>query len=304
MAKTETEAMRRLAKRGGRKKGKAVSVWADVRYRLLRNGAAIFGMTVILILLLFALFPKLFVQYGYDDQDYSQTFIAPCIEHPMGTDNLGRDVFCRIVYGTRISLTVGAAAMMFSLLVGGILGAIAAVYGGWLDNLIMRTEDIFMAIPYVLMAIAICAALGTGIVNLIIAIAIADVPSFARTVRAAIITVRNQDYIEAARAVGASKMRLVIRHMIPNAMGPIIVHATMDIAGAITTAAALSFIGLGVAPPTPEWGCMLSDAKQFITDFDKWYVVAFPGLIIMLTVFAFNMLGDGLRDAFDPKLKD
>lgn len=304
MSKIETEAMRRLEKHKRSEKKKAVGVWAEIRYRLFRKGTAVFGMAVILVLLLFALFPKLFTHYGYDDQDYAQTFIAPCAEHIMGTDNLGRDIFARIVYGTRISLLIGASSMAFSLIVGGILGSIAAVYGGWVDNLIMRIEDIFMAIPSMLLAISICAALGTGLVNLIIAISLANIPALARTVRAAILTVRDQDYIEAARAVGAGKWRMIIRHMIPNAMGPIIVRATLHLAGAITTAAALSFIGLGVAPPTPEWGSMLSASKQFITDFTKWYVMVFPGLMIMLTVFAFNLLGDGLRDAFDPKLKD
>ncbi len=304
MAKMETEAMRRLAKKRRKTKNEAVSVWSEVRYQLFRNPGAVFGVVVLGILLLFALFPTLFAHYGYDDQDFTRIFVPPCLSHPMGTDNLGRDIFSRVVYGARISLFVGIVSMVCSLIIGSALGSLAAVYGGGVDNLIMRVGDIFMAIPGTLLAISICAALGTGMVNLIIAITIAQVPSFSRTVRAAILTVKDQEYIEAAQAIGASKWRQVVRHMIPNALGPIIVRATLDVAGGITTAAALSFIGLGVAPPTPEWGAMLSTAKQFITDFNKWYVVAFPGIMIMLTVFALNLFGDGLRDAFDPRLKD
>lgn len=305
MAKMHTEAMERLNKK--RKKNKnaaATSVWAEVRYRLLRNRAAVFGLVVLTILILFALFPTLFTKYGYDDQDYTSIFIAPCLQHPMGTDNLGRDIFARIIYGARISLFVGIVSMLCSLAAGGILGALAAVNGGWVDNLIMRICDVFMAIPGTLLAISICAALGVGMTNLIIAITIAQIPSFSRTVRAAILTVKDQEYIEAARAIGASKWRMVLRHMVPNAMGPIVVRATLDVAGGITTAAALSFIGLGVQPPTPEWGAMLSSAKQYITSFSKWYILVFPGIMIVLTVFALNLFGDGLRDAFDPRQTD
>lgn len=301
MSKMNTEAMKRLEKKRKSKKNEPVGLWSEVVYRLTRNRAAIFGLCVIIILTVFALFPQLFAQYGYDDQDYSRTFIAPCAEYPMGTDNLGRDIFSRVVYGTRISLSVGVLCMVCSLIVGGTLGSIAAVYGGATDNIIMRICDIFMSIPSTLLAISICAALGNGMVNLIIAITIALVPSFSRTVRASMLTVKDQEYIEAARAIGAGRARMILRHMIPNAIGPIIVAATLNVAGSITAAAALSFIGLGVQPPTPEWGCMLSTAKQYITSLDKWYIVAFPGIMIMLTVFALNLFGDGLRDAFDPR---
>lgn len=304
MAKMHTDAMERLKKNKKKKKNEAVGIWGEVVYRISRNKAAIFGLCVLLVLILFAFFPQVFARYGYDDQDYTRIFVAPCLEHPMGTDNLGRDIFSRVVYGARISLFVGIISMLSSLIIGGVLGALAAVNGGATDNFIMRICDVFMAIPGTLLAISICAALGTGMVNLIIAITIAQVPSFARTVRAAILTVKDQEYIEAARAIGANKWRMILRHMIPNAMGPIIVRATLDVAGGITTAAALSFIGLGVQPPTPEWGSMLTSAKQYITSFDKWYIVAFPGIMIMLTVFALNLFGDGLRDAFDPRLKD
>ena len=168
----------------------------------------------------------------------------------------------------------------------------------------MRICDIFMSIPGTLLAISICAALGNGMTNLIIAITVSMVPSFARTVRASMLTVKDQEYIEAAKAIGASKARLVLRHMIPNALGPIIVSATLNVAASITAAASLSFIGLGVQAPTPEWGCMLNSAKQYFTHADKWYVVAFPGLMIVITVFALNLFGDGLRDALDPRSKN
>ena len=300
----KTPAMERLAKSRKNKKNEPVGVWSEIGWRLTRNRAAVFSMAVLFVLILFALFPQFFARYGYDDQDYSRTFIGPCAEFIMGTDNLGRDIFSRVVYGARISLAVGLLSMLCSLVVGGILGSVAAVSGGATDNVIMRICDVFMSIPSTLLAISICAALGNGMTNLIIAITISLIPSFSRTVRASILTVKDQEYIEAARAIGASKIRLVFRHMIPNAMGPIIVRATLDVAGSITAAAALSFIGLGVTPPTPEWGCMLNQAKQYITSFDKWYIVAFPGIMIMLTVFALNLFGDGLRDAFDPRSKN
>ena len=305
MAKMHPPAMERLEKKRKKKKKtpESVGVWSEIGYRLTRNRAAVFGMVVLFILVLFALFPQFFANSGYDDQDYTSIFLSPSLEHPMGTDNLGRDIFSRIVYGARISLTVGLLSMICSLIVGGILGSLAAVNGGVTDNIIMRICDVFMSIPSTLLAISICAALGNGMTNVIIAITIALVPSFSRTVRASILTVKDQEYIEAARAIGAGKLRLILRHMIPNAMGPIIVRATLDVAGSITTTAALSFIGLGVEPPTPEWGCMLSQAKQYITSLDKWYIVAFPGIMIMLTVFALNLFGDGLRDAFDPRSK-
>ena len=305
MAKMHTPAMERLEKKRKKKKKtpESVGVWSEIGYRLTRNRAAVFGMVVLFILVLFALFPQFFANSGYDDQDYTNIFLSPSLEHPMGTDNLGRDIFSRIVYGARISLTVGLLSMICRLIVGGILGSLAAVNGGVTDNIIMRICDVFMSIPSTLLAISICAALGNGMTNVIIAITIALVPSFSRTVRASILTVKDQEYIEAGPAIGAGKLRLILRHMIPNAMGPIIVRATLDVAGSITTTAALSFIGLGVEPPTPEWGCMLSQAKQYITSLDKWYIVAFPGIMIMLTVFALNLFGDGLRDAFDPRSK-
>ena len=276
-------------------------------YLLARNKLSLAAFILLIIIVLAAVAAPLIVPYPGDiemDTHIADQLLPPSSEHWMGTDELGRDIFSRVVYGARISLTVGLMAMLGSLVVGGTLGALAAVNGNVSDNIIMRICDVFMSIPSTLLAISICAALGNGMTNLIIAITISLIPSFSRTVRASILTVKDQEYIEAARAIGASKIRLVFRHMIPNAMGPIIVRATLDVAGSITAAAALSFIGLGVTPPTPEWGCMLNQAKQYITSFDKWYVVAFPGIMIMLTVFALNLFGDGLRDAFDPRSKN
>ena len=300
MSKMNTEAMKRLEKKRKSKKNEPVGLWSEVVYRLTRNRAAIFGLCVIIILTVFALFPQLFAQYGYDDQDYTRTFIAPCAEYPMGTDNLGRDIFSRVVYGTRISLSVGVLCMVCSLIVGGTLGSIAAVYGGATDNIIMRICDIFMSIPSTLLAISICAALGNGMVNLIIAITIALVPSFSRTVRASMLTVKDQEYIEAARAIGAGRARMILRHMIPNAIGPIIVAATLNVAGSITAAAALSFIGLGVQPPTPSWGYALSFGLRYMRT--AAHMATIPGLAIMFTVLGFNLLGNGIRDITDPRM--
>lgn len=305
MSKLHTEAMKRLEKKKKSKKNEAVGVWSEVIYRLSRNRAAVFGFCVIVILAFFAIFPQTLTQSGYDDQNYSETFIAPCAEHPMGTDDLGRDILTRIVYGARISLTIGIVSMLCSLVVGGLLGALAAVNSGVTDNIIMRICDIFMSIPGTLLAISICAALGNGMTNLIIAITVSMVPSFARTVRASMLTVKDQEYIEAAKAIGASKARLVLRHMIPNALGPIIVSATLNVAASITAARgpelhrprrAGAHAWSGAACSTP--------AKQYFTHADKWYVVAFPGLMIVITVFALNLFGDGLRDALDPRSKN
>lgn len=219
----------------------------------------------------------------------------------MGTDNYGRDILSRIIYGARTSLLIGTLSVVMSVVIGGASGLAAAYYGGKIDETIMRIMDIFYALPSFLLAIAIASALGTGLFNLAIAIAISQVPGYARVVRAAALTVRNQEYMEAIRAIGGSPMRQMLRHMLPNAIAPIIVQATFGMASAIISGAALSFIGVGVTPPTAEWGYMLNAGRQYIRKY--WYIVTFPGLMIMITVFGLNLLGDGLRDAMDPKLK-
>lgn len=300
MAKMQTKAMEEFKKRNSGKLIKSTP-WRDAWKRLKRNNAAMVGLIIIIVLIICALFPQYIAPYGYDDQDYTQKFIFPNKHHIMGTDNFGRDIFSRIVYGARVSIQIGFIAVSMSLITGGLLGAIAAFYGGKTDNFIMRFIDILLSIPSILLAISIASALGPGLFNLMIAVGIGDLPTYARTVRAAVLTIKEQEFIEAARAVGASDLRLIFKHIIPNSLAPIIVQATLGVAGAILSAAGLSFIGLGIQPPTPEWGSMLSAGRQYIRDY--WYIVIFPGLTIMATILALNLFGDGLRDALDPRLK-
>lgn len=273
----------------------------DIWGRLVRNKSAMAGLIILLILILTAIFADFIAPYGYDDQVLDDQFISPCLEHIFGTDNFGRDIFSRVVYGSRISLQVGLISMGVAVILGCIVGSIAGYYTGLVDNLIMRIIDIMLAIPSILLAISIAAALGPGLRNVMIAIAIGSVPQFARIVRASILTVKEQEYIEASRATGASDLRIIVSHILPNCIAPIIVQTTLGVGNAILNAAGLSFIGLGVQPPIPEWGAMLSAARQYIRDY--WWMLTFPGLAIMLTVFALNVLGDGLRDALDPRLK-
>ncbi len=283
------------------KKQRRSSPWRDAGIRLRRNKAAMVGLAIIFLLLFCAFFPDVVAPYGYDDQDYSQSLQGPSALHIMGTDSFGRDIFSRIVYGTRISLAIGFVSVIVSVIVGGALGAWAAFYGKKTDTIIMRAIDILMAIPSLLLAISIAAALGTGFVNMLFAISIGGIPTYARIVRASVLTVKEQEFVEAARAIGASDRRLILKHILPNVLAPIIVQATLGIAGGILSAASLSFLGLGIQPPTPEWGSMLSSGRQYIQS--AWYIVTFPGLTIMLTIFALNLFGDGLRDALDPRLK-
>ena len=273
----------------------------EIFKRFKKNRMAVFGLVVIILLILCALFPSVIAPYGYDDQNLSEQFIAPCLAHPFGTDNFGRDILSRVIYGCRVSLLIGLISVSISCVLGVMLGCIAGYYGNKVDNLVMRFIDIMLAIPQMLLAMSIVAALGIGTENLILAIAIGSVPGYARIVRGSILSVKGQEFIEAARSIGASDFRIITRHIVPNCLAPIIVQATMSIASAILSTASMSFIGLGIEPPTPEWGSMLSAGRAYLRD--HWFVVTFPGIAIMLTVFAFNLFGDGLRDALDPKLK-
>lgn len=282
-------------------KKKKSGPWREVWRRLKRNKAAMFGLLVLTVLILAAVFAKYVAPFHYDDQDLLRTFQTPNSVHWFGTDNFGRDIFSRIVYGAQVSLRVGIVAVGIAMIIGGALGAIAGYYGGKLDNVIMRVIDVLLAIPSILMAISIVAALGTELRNVMIAVGISSIPSYARIVRASVLSLRDQEFIEAARAVGANDTRLIVKHIVPNSMAPIIVQGTIGVAGAILSAAGLGFIGLGIQPPLAEWGAMLNDGRQYIRDYP--HLTMFPGLAIMVTIFALNLLGDGLRDALDPRLK-
>lgn len=276
--------------------------WREIWDRLAQNKVAMFGLVVILVLIIMAICAPLIAPYGIDEQNLAMKLQGPSLEHLMGTDNFGRDIFSRIVYGSRISLQVGLISVGIAALVGGSLGAVAAFYGKTADNIIMRFMDVLMAIPGMLLAIAIAAALGPGLGKMMIAIGIGNVPNYARIVRASVMTVKETEFVEAAKSIGASDFRVILKHILPNAMAPIIVQATLGIAGSILSAASLSFLGLGITLPTPEWGAMLSAARSYLRD--CWWMATFPGLFIMITVYALNVLGDGLRDAIDPRLRD
>lgn len=269
--------------------------------RLRRNRLAVAGLIILALIFLLAIFADFIAPYPYDMQDYSVTFQGPSIQHLFGTDNNGRDILSRIIYGTRVSLQIGFISLLGGALVGCLLGAIAGYFGGVVDTVIMRFNDILMAIPRIVLAISIASALGPGLTNAMIAVAISSVPNFARIVRASTLTIKDQEYIEAAHCIGAKNSRIILCHIFPNVLAPIIVQATLGVGTAIILAASLSFLGLGVQPPTPEWGSMLSAARTYMRDYP--YMVIFPGLAIMVTVLALNLFGDGLRDALDPKLK-
>ncbi|ABR49057.1 binding-protein-dependent transport systems inner membrane component [Alkaliphilus metalliredigens QYMF] len=283
-------------------KKKKRSQWVAVWGRLRKNKAAMVGLTILTILILTALFADVIAPDGYDSQNLTNRFQSPSREHLFGTDNFGRDIFDRIVHGSRISLQVGFVAVGIAAIVGGSLGAIAGYYGGKLDNVVMRLMDVLLAIPGILLAISIVASLGPGLTNVMIAVGIGSIPGYARIVRASVLTIRDQEFVEAARAIGANDFRIIMKHILPNSMAPIIVQATLGVAGAILSAAGLSFIGLGIQLPTPEWGAMLSSGRQYMRDY--WHIATFPGLAIMFTIFGLNLLGDGLRDALDPRLKN
>ena len=286
---------RKITKKSG------TSQWGEAWIRLKRDKKAMLGLIIIGILVCCALFPDFLAPYGLDEQRPKEALQWPNLTHPMGTDNFGRDIFSRIIYGARTSIVVGFVAVSFACITGTLLGAVAGYYGGKVDNVIMRCMDVLMAIPSTLLAISIAAALGSGLINLMIAAGIGTIPSYARTVRASVLTIKDQEYIEAARAGGAGDLRIVIRHILPNCLAPIIVRSTLGVASAILTCASLSYIGLGIQPPTPEWGSMLNTGKAYLLN--EWYMALFPGLAIMLVILALNLLGDGLRDAMDPRMK-
>ena len=275
---------------------------ADILSRLVRNKLGMLGLIIIAILLILVIFAPVFTDYPYDAQSFPDRFINPCWEHPLGTDNFGRDLWSRMLYGGRISLLVSLVAIIISSAVGITVGAIAGYFGGRIDNVITRILDILLAIPALLMAIAVSSALGTGPMKTALAIAISGIPYSARVMRSTVLTIKDNEYIEAAQATGSTNARTIFKHVLPNTIAPLIVSATLDIGGNIMAISGLSFIGLGVQAPTPEWGSILSAGREFLRDFPP--IVIFPALFIGLTLFGFNILGDALRDALDPRLKD
>ncbi len=277
------------------------SQWRDVWKRLRRNKLAMVGMVIVILLILMAVFADFIAPYDYDAADFGARLEFPSKAHLLGTDNFGRDLLSRIIYGGRTSLLVALTALVISLVIGGFFGATAGYFGGAYETVVMRVVDIIMAIPGLLLAVSVSAALGTGIMNTAIAISVSGIPSYVRIVRAQFMTIRSEEYVEAAKATGSSDMQIIFKQILPNAVSPIIVETTLRIAFNILQISSLSFIGLGVQPPTAEWGSIMTAGREFIRDF--YPLVTFPGIAIMLTLFGFNLLGDGLRDALDPKLK-
>jgi peptide/nickel transport system permease protein len=283
--------------------GKKRSQWADVWRRFKKHRAAVLGLAIFLLLCITALAAPLFFDYQNDvlSLNARNRLKPPSAENWFGTDEMGRDIFARVIWGSRLSLSIGLASAAFSLLMGGFLGAIAGYNGGRLDNMIMRVMDLFQAIPATLLAICIAAALGPSTTNLVIAIAVSFCPGFARVVRGPILVVREAEYIEAARATGAKPGHIIFSEVLPNCMAPVIVQTTLVVAIMILIISGLSFLGLGIQPPVPEWGSMLAASRTYIRGHS--YMAIFPGVAIMITILSLNLLGDGLRDALDPRLK-
>lgn len=276
----------------------------SVLYRLKKNKLAMFGLFLLLAMITIALCADFIADYDgrVIGQNIKERLNPPSASHWFGTDHFGRDIFARIVHGSRISLSLSIVAMVFAVAAGAIIGAIAGYYGGKTDDIIMRFMDILLSIPPMLMSISIVAALGQSMVNLLIALGIAYIPVFARVIRSSILSIKGQEFIEAAKACGTSDRRIILKHIIPNAVGPIIVQATLAMGSVILIISSLSFMGLGVKPPAPEWGTMLYEGRDFLRQAP--YLTLFPGAAITIAVISLNLLGDGLRDALDPRLKD
>ncbi|RNB86324.1 ABC transporter permease [Brevibacillus panacihumi] len=279
-----------------------ISPWREAWRTLRKNKLALVGMGIIGFFVIVALLAPWIAPYPYDVGDLKMKNQPPSEQHLLGTDYNGRDVLSRVIYGARISLWVGTFAVIGSVVAGTILGLLSGYYGRWVDTLISRLFDIMLAFPSILLAIAIVAILGPSLQNALLAIAIVNIPTFGRLVRSRVLSLKEEEFVMAARAIGMKDSRILLQHILPNSMAPIIVTGTLGIATAIIEAAALGFLGLGAQAPEPEWGKMLSDSRQYIQK-APWTVI-FPGLSIMLTVLGFNLIGDGLRDALDPRMKN
>jgi len=282
---------------------KRLERFKEIWRRFRKSKLAVIGLCIFIVIFLTSILAGVFVPYKEClVQNTSIRNLGPSAEHWFGTDNYGRDIFYRIIHGAKYSLLTGIGAVIIGIICGGILGALAGFKGGLIDAIIMRTTDTFLCIPFMLLVLAIVAALGTSLINVLIALMIAMIPTYARVIRAAVLTVVDMDYIEAAKSCGAKSWRIIFKHIVPNAIGPIIVQATMNVGTMIIWAAGVSFLGMGIQPPTPEWGAMLSEGKNFITTAP--HLVLYPGLAIGITALSLNLMGDGLRDALDPRLKD
>lgn len=275
--------------------------WREAWTSFKKSKVAVVGAVIVLFFILLAIFGPFFTKEGINEQLMADRLQPPSSEYWFGTDDFGRDIFSRIVHGARISLSVGFFSVVGSIVVGSILGIIAGYYGRWVDTIISRIFDIMLAFPSILLAIAIVSVLGPSLRNALIAIAIINIPNFGRLIRSKVLSIKEDEYITAAKAIGMKDSRILFSHILPNSMAPVIVQGTLAVATAILEAAALGFLGLGAEAPAPEWGKMLADSKDYLQN-APWTMI-FPGLAIMLTVLGFNLMGDGLRDALDPKMK-
>ena len=285
-----------------KKTAKRRSQWGEFVYRLKKNKGATISVFVLAIIIIIAIFAPYIAPYTYDAQDYSASFAKPSAQHLLGCDRLGRDILSRLIYGSRQSLQLGVMATFIAAAIGMILGAIAGYYGGIVDTLIMRFFDIYQSVPMFLLCVTLAAIMGPSLKNAIIAIGVATIPGPARLMRASILTIRTEEYIEAAKMSNLSNARIIATHIIPNAIAPVLVSITMAVGMNILSGSMLSFIGLGAQPPIPEWGTMVSDARSMMRD--HMMLSVYPGICIMIAVLACNLLGDGIRDAFDPRLKN
>ncbi len=282
--------------------GKKTNQFKVFLKRLCKNKLAVAGLTIFLVLAILAVLSPEIIPYGYDQIDMTARLEAPSWEHIFGTDQLGRDIFSRILYGGRYSLSLGVFAIALAMAMGIVVGATAGFFGGWVDIILMRILDILQALPTIFLAILISALLGNGYGTTIVALAVPRVASFSRLIRAQFLKMSNEEYVEAAKSIGSNRVIIMMRHILPNALQPLIVSATMGLANTVLQAASLSFIGLGIQAPIPEWGAMLSGARDYMRDY-PWLVIV-PGIFIFITVLSLNLFGDGIRDALDPKLKD
>jgi peptide/nickel transport system permease protein len=290
-----------MAKNSNEKKIKKTNQGKEVFKRFCKNPLAIVGFIIFFAAVFAAIFAPILTKYDYTTMYGDQIFATPSLEHPFGCDRFGRDLFSRVLYGGRYSIALGVLGTVFSTLLGMVFGSIAGFFGQVADNVVMRIMDILQAIPGILLSMVIATVLGSGMINTVIALSVGAIPGTCRMLRGTILQIRSNEYIEAASSINCSKLRIILKHVIPNTFAPVLVGATMGIGGTIMQAASLSFIGLGVQQPTPEWGALLSDGRNYITLYP--HLIIFPGLAIGLVSLAACLLGDGLRDAMDPKLK-